>query len=160
MTYDVTVTNKMAPKVSGRVVKRIRKKGKNARLRDFMCPICLSLLIEPVTLPCKHEFCKVCFKESVEKATLCCPLCRLRVSSWSRKATNEGTLVNNDRWKLIQRLFPEQVHNTFNDLSNDVFDEDGMYIYDAMKFKLYSLLLFLFMIFYRLADIDFTIYIL
>lgn len=39
-------------------------KGKGKReeplsLDDCLCPVCLDLFLEPVTLPCTHTFCKV-----------------------------------------------------------------------------------------------------
>ncbi|CAL9684573.1 unnamed protein product [Knipowitschia caucasica] len=73
---------------------------------DCVCPICLEIFMEPVTLPCSHTFCKVCFLESVDKATLCCPLCRKRVSTWARHQTRKKSLVNESLWKNIQRCFP------------------------------------------------------
>ena len=27
------------------------------------CPICLEILLEPITMPCGHRMCKVCFIE-------------------------------------------------------------------------------------------------
>lgn len=47
-----------------------------------------------------------CFLESVHKATLCCPLCRKRVSTWARQNSRNNTLVNQQLWKQIQDLFP------------------------------------------------------
>ncbi|KAK7881971.1 hypothetical protein WMY93_028145 [Mugilogobius chulae] len=74
---------------------------------DCLCPICLEIFIEPVTLPCTHTFCKVCFLESVDKATLCCPMCRKRVSTWARQHSRTNTLVNEPLWARIQRAFPQ-----------------------------------------------------
>ncbi|KAG7518607.1 LON peptidase N-terminal domain and RING finger protein 3 [Solea senegalensis] len=37
---------------------------------DFSCPICLSFLFEPVTLPCGHCFCKKCL-EREKKGKIC-----------------------------------------------------------------------------------------
>lgn len=75
---------------------------------DFTCPICLQILIEPVVMPCEHELCKPCFKQNVEEANFLCPLCRMRISSWARKNSRSGTLVNLKRWEQIQKLFPEK----------------------------------------------------
>uniref|UniRef100_A0A3B3Y9F8 RING-type E3 ubiquitin transferase n=1 Tax=Poecilia mexicana TaxID=48701 RepID=A0A3B3Y9F8_9TELE len=75
---------------------------------DCLCPVCLDIFIEPVTLPCTHSFCKGCFLESVDKATLCCPMCRKRVSSWARRNNKKNTLVNLELWNRIQTLFPLQ----------------------------------------------------
>ena len=77
-------------------------------LSDYKCTICLELLIEPVVMPCKHEVCRPCFRHNVEEGNFLCPICRKRIASWARKCNREGTLVNQKRWNLIQRLFPEK----------------------------------------------------
>lgn len=76
---------------------------------DFLCPICLELLIEPITLPCNHELCSACFEPHIKSASLCCPMCRKRLSIWVRENRKKNTLINQTRWELIQKLFPEQV---------------------------------------------------
>lgn len=75
---------------------------------DCLCPVCLEIFIEPVTLPCTHTFCKSCFLESVDKATLCCPMCRKRVSTWARLNNKKNTLVDQNLWDRIQTFFPLQ----------------------------------------------------
>lgn len=44
---------------------------------DVTCPICLYIIIKPVTLPCNHHLCLVCFERNVKEANFCCPICRL-----------------------------------------------------------------------------------
>lgn len=88
---------------------------------DFLCPICLQLLIEPVVMPCNHELCKVCFTQNVQEANLQCPICRLRISSWARKQARNGTLICQERWELIQRLFPKKCERR---MTGDDDDED------------------------------------
>ncbi|XP_023677009.1 E3 ubiquitin-protein ligase rnf168 [Paramormyrops kingsleyae] len=75
---------------------------------DCLCPICLDIFLEPVTLPCSHTFCKPCFLETVDKANLSCPLCRKRVSSWARMHSRNKTLVNVELWSRVQETFPAQ----------------------------------------------------
>ena len=77
-------------------------------LLECQCHICLEILIEPVTLPCNHTLCKACFKSTVEKAHLCCPFCRCRVSSWTRYHTWRNSLVNMELWEIIQKHYPEE----------------------------------------------------
>ena len=77
-------------------------------LADYTCPICLQILIEPVVMPCEHELCISCFRQNVEEANLQCPLCRVRISSWTRRQVRNGTLVNLKRWEQIKRLFPDK----------------------------------------------------
>ncbi|XP_048587972.1 E3 ubiquitin-protein ligase rnf168 isoform X2 [Nematostella vectensis] len=77
-------------------------------IEDFTCPICLQLLVEPVVLPCEHEFCKMCFTQNVQEANLQCPMCRIRISSWARRNARNGTLVDRKRWDRIKKLFPKR----------------------------------------------------
>ncbi|CAL7942896.1 unnamed protein product [Xylocopa violacea] len=83
-------------------------------LRDLMCPVCRSILIEPVTLPCAHNLCLKCLKGTFEHNSLSCPLCRVRVGSWLRTATKSETLVNNNLWELIRTKFSKEVESKYN----------------------------------------------
>lgn len=78
-------------------------------LEDVTCPICLSLFLEPVTLPCHHSLCLPCFQEHVSLTSLACPLCRTRISVWVRKNSKTNTLVDVKLWKAIQKHFPTQL---------------------------------------------------
>ncbi|XP_017552264.1 E3 ubiquitin-protein ligase rnf168 [Pygocentrus nattereri] len=86
---------------------------------DCLCPICLEIFLEPVTLPCAHTFCKPCFLETVDKANLCCPLCRKRVSTWARLNGRNKTLVNLELWKRIQDAFPTQCQRRLNGIDDE-----------------------------------------
>uniref|UniRef100_A0A8C7YWY4 RING-type E3 ubiquitin transferase n=1 Tax=Oryzias sinensis TaxID=183150 RepID=A0A8C7YWY4_9TELE len=91
---------------------------------DCRCPVCLEIFVEPVTLPCTHTFCKSCFLESVDKAALCCPLCRKRVSTWARLHSKNQTLVNQALWRRIQTCFPVQCQRRLSGQEAD--DEDRL----------------------------------
>ncbi|XP_066928198.1 E3 ubiquitin-protein ligase rnf168-like [Clytia hemisphaerica] len=91
---------------------------------DFLCPICLEILIEPVQMPCKHELCTQCFKSHVEDTSLSCPMCRQRISIWVRRNAKNNTLVNQERWALIQSMFPERVQRRLDGL-DDIEDQDN-----------------------------------
>lgn len=77
-------------------------------LADCQCGICMEILLEPVTLPCNHTLCNPCFQSTVEKANLCCPFCRRRVSSWARYHTRRNSLVNTDLWEIIQKHYAKE----------------------------------------------------
>ncbi|XP_066565121.1 E3 ubiquitin-protein ligase rnf168 isoform X2 [Amia ocellicauda] len=81
---------------------------------DYNCTICLEIFVEPVTLPCSHTFCKACFQQTVDKANLCCPLCRKRVSTWARLHSRNKTLVNAELWHRVQAAFPLQCQRKLN----------------------------------------------
>nr|KAF6478427.1 ring finger protein 168 [Molossus molossus] len=77
-------------------------------LSECQCGICMEILMEPVTLPCNHTLCNACFQSTVEKANLCCPFCRRRVSSWTRYHTRRNSLINKELWEIIQRHYPKE----------------------------------------------------
>ncbi|XP_003991820.4 E3 ubiquitin-protein ligase RNF168 [Felis catus] len=77
-------------------------------LSECQCRICVEILIEPITLPCNHTLCNPCFQATVEKASLCCPFCRRRVSSWTRYHTRRNSLVNMELWEIIQKHYPKE----------------------------------------------------
>ncbi|XP_070827392.1 E3 ubiquitin-protein ligase rnf168 [Chaetodon trifascialis] len=95
-------------------------------LDECRCPVCLEIFMEPVTLPCTHTFCKGCFLESVDKATLCCPLCRKRVSTWARLHGRNNTLVNQQLWTQIQTSFPLQCQRRLSGQDAVAEDDPGV----------------------------------
>ncbi|KAJ8915628.1 hypothetical protein NQ315_003412 [Exocentrus adspersus] len=111
----------MAPKRVLKSVKTLKKSDYSAlNIKDVLCPICRSILVEPVTLPCDHEFCLCCFNGTMENANLVCPLCRIRVGSWLRKAKKEGKLINYVLWDAIKNKFPQQIKNKMNGIDDNM----------------------------------------
>ena len=88
------------------------------------CPVCLSVLIEPVTMPCRHTLCTPCFNATVEQASLSCPLCRTRISVWLRKARRAGSLVDEALWSRLKDTFPDKVQARLEGREAD-FSEEG-----------------------------------
>ncbi|XP_011496974.1 PREDICTED: uncharacterized protein LOC105361480 [Ceratosolen solmsi marchali] len=88
-------------------------------LRDVICPVCRTILREPVTLPCAHNLCLRCLRGTVEYNSLSCPLCRQRVGSWLRNATKTESLVNIELWHLIRRRFPDELELAVGESSGD-----------------------------------------
>ncbi|XP_074009732.1 E3 ubiquitin-protein ligase RNF168 [Numenius arquata] len=91
-------------------------------LCDCLCQICMEILVEPVTLPCNHTLCNSCFQLTVEKASLCCPFCRRRVSSWARYNARRNTLINWELWEKIQKNYPKECERRINgqDLEEEI----------------------------------------
>ncbi|NXV99066.1 RN168 ligase, partial [Fregetta grallaria] len=91
-------------------------------LPDCLCQICMEIFVEPVTLPCNHTLCNSCFQLTVEKASLCCPFCRRRVSSWARYNARRNTLVNWELWEKIQKNYPKECERRINgqDLEEEI----------------------------------------
>ncbi|XP_036419084.1 E3 ubiquitin-protein ligase rnf168 [Colossoma macropomum] len=107
------------PPVSEEETELVQEGSGNLTRSDCLCPICLEIFLEPVTLPCAHTFCKPCFLETVDKANLCCPLCRKRVSTWARLNGRNKTLVNLELWKRIQDAFPTQCQRRLNGIDDE-----------------------------------------
>lgn len=95
-----------------------------AKIRDYECSICMLLMIEPVTLPCKHELCYKCFTSHLAKTNQCCPFCRVRIATWMRKEMRMNRVVNKEKWLLIQKLFPKQVKCVME--GKELVSDDGM----------------------------------
>ncbi|NWW69646.1 RN168 ligase, partial [Climacteris rufus] len=91
-------------------------------LSDCLCQICTEIFVEPVTLPCSHTLCNSCFQMTVENASLCCPFCRRRVSSWARYNARRNTLINWELWEKIQKNYPEECERRMNgqDLDEEI----------------------------------------
>lgn len=87
---------------------------------DFMCPICLSILIEPVTMPCKHCLCKPCFDQNVEVTSLNCPFCKTRIGTWCRKSKKDNKIIDHKLWKIIQEDFPDEVRKRLEGLDDSI----------------------------------------
>ncbi|XP_056139504.1 E3 ubiquitin-protein ligase rnf168 [Lampris incognitus] len=95
---------------------------------ECLCPVCLEIFLEPVTLPCGHTFCKPCFLETVDKATLCCPMCRKRVSTWARLNSRKQTLVNDELWRQVQAAFPLQCQRRLIGQEGGQEEEDQVFV--------------------------------
>lgn len=95
------------------------------KLNDVLCPICRSILIKPVTLPCNHGFCLTCFKGTIENVNLVCPLCRTRIGSWLRKRKTESQLINKPLWEAINNNCSQHVKNKLDGIDENL--EEGWY---------------------------------
>lgn len=44
--------------------------------KELQCAVCLSVLVNPVSLPCNHFFCKDCVDSVLGMKSAACPLCK------------------------------------------------------------------------------------
>ncbi|KZF22740.1 hypothetical protein L228DRAFT_134973 [Xylona heveae TC161] len=72
---------------------------------EFDCQVCYALMLNPVTTPCGHTFCRRCLTRVLDHSLLC-PLCR-RSLSISPALTNEP---NNERiCRILATICPEHL---------------------------------------------------
>ena len=106
------------------IVKLFRSgSGDKVELGDAMCSICLSLMVEPVVMPCQHALCLGCFNNTVKSANLACPICRMRISVWCRRNAKSKTIVDQNLWNFIKDKFPSQVESVLSGCDNINIDE-------------------------------------
>lgn len=91
------------------------------------CPLCLSVLSEPVTLACGHSCCKPCLEREQ-----CPPVCR---TCQGGVEGTEGYRVNVVLSGLLSRLYPQQervqrLRKEANALSTEKREEEALSKYD------------------------------
>uniref|UniRef100_A0A1B6I3J9 RING-type E3 ubiquitin transferase n=1 Tax=Homalodisca liturata TaxID=320908 RepID=A0A1B6I3J9_9HEMI len=105
----------------------------NVDERDFYCTLCFDVFFYPVTLPCKHRFCKDCFDNHVKCNSFTCPLCRARLSNWIRKLNQtNANIVDSKFWETVQKIYPKEVEKRRN---GDVDGELSSALINADKAK-------------------------
>ncbi|XP_042855866.1 E3 ubiquitin-protein ligase rnf168-like isoform X1 [Penaeus japonicus] len=95
-------------------------------LADVKCPICLSILIEPVTMPCSHTLCMPCFVQNVAQTALACPLCRKRISVWVRRSSKANKLVDKRLWDKIQEKFSSLIEARLHDEDDFIIEDTSV----------------------------------
>jgi len=91
----------------------------------YGCSICLEILVEPITMPCKHRMCKPCFAKNLELTNLHCPFCKKRIGTWCRQAKKLEALIDQPLWQEIQVKFPKEVQDREQGAAETLFNEGG-----------------------------------
>lgn len=63
-----------------------------ALINCLQCSLCLSLICEPISIPCGHSFCRVCLVESLRRHKKQCPSCRA-ICHVSAETASENVMI-------------------------------------------------------------------
>ncbi|XP_077067726.1 tripartite motif-containing protein 16-like [Siphateles boraxobius] len=89
---------------------------------EFLCPVCLDLLKDPVTLHCGHSYCKICitdcWNQEDEKRVYSCPQCRQTFSP--RPALAKNIILAELVEKLKKTKLPADCYAGSGDVECDV----------------------------------------
>ncbi|XP_073677027.1 tripartite motif-containing protein 16-like [Garra rufa] len=89
---------------------------------DFLCPVCLDLLKDPVAIPCGHSYCKSCITDCWDQEdqmrVYSCPQCRQTFSP--RPALARITMLTEVVEKLKKRKLPADCYAGAGDVQCDV----------------------------------------
>ncbi|BFZ59145.1 hypothetical protein YB2330_000149 [Saitoella coloradoensis] len=64
------------------------------QLDDYICPICASITMKPVRLPCSHVFCVRCLVKLQREKKKQCPICRRDVVMLADSSNIDSSLLN------------------------------------------------------------------
>ncbi|XP_067266052.1 tripartite motif-containing protein 16-like [Chanodichthys erythropterus] len=89
---------------------------------EFLCPVCLDLLKDPVTIPCGHSYCKSCitgcWNQEDQKRVYSCPQCRQTFSP--RPALGKNTILAEMVAKLKKTKLPAACQAEAGDVQCDI----------------------------------------
>ncbi|XP_052430998.1 tripartite motif-containing protein 16-like [Carassius gibelio] len=90
--------------------------------KEFMCPVCLDLLKDPVTTSCGHSYCKSCitdcWDQEDQKRVYSCPQCRQTFSP--RPALSRNTMLAEVVEKLKKTRLSDDCYAGAGDVQCDV----------------------------------------
>ncbi|XP_067283837.1 tripartite motif-containing protein 16-like protein isoform X1 [Pseudorasbora parva] len=89
---------------------------------EFLCPVCLDLLKDPVTIHCGHSYCKICitvhWDQEDQMRVYSCPQCRQTFSP--RPALAKNTMLAEVVDKLKKTKLPDDCYAGAGDVQCDV----------------------------------------
>ncbi|XP_073763818.1 E3 ubiquitin/ISG15 ligase TRIM25-like [Danio rerio] len=102
--------------------------------RHLLCPVCKTLLEEPVSISCGHTFCKRCLDESLSESQ--CPLCQEPVST--KPSVNEAIEALLQEFRQTLPPNPDLFSGEIDAVPCDICEKD--FTYKAIKSCLTCLL--------------------
>ncbi|CBF70476.1 hypothetical protein AN5961.2 [Aspergillus nidulans FGSC A4] len=83
---------------------------------ELDCQVCYSLILDPLTTPCGHTFCRRCVAMALSHSNLC-PICRrkLNMPSSVRSERNNKSLSD-----IIETLLPDEVASRRADVASNI----------------------------------------
>ncbi|KAJ9270323.1 hypothetical protein DTO212C5_3566 [Paecilomyces variotii] len=85
--------------------KAVLEKIKDVTRNELDCQVCYSLILDPLTTPCGHTFCRKCLARILDHSNLC-PICRRKISMPPAVSSEP---VNGLLSRLLDTFFENQV---------------------------------------------------
>ncbi|KAL4998016.1 PUA-like domain-containing protein [Aspergillus recurvatus] len=83
---------------------------------ELDCQVCYSLILDPLTTPCGHTFCRGCVAMALSHSNLC-PICRRKLNMPSSVRSER---INKKLSDIIQTLLPDEVTLRRTDIASDI----------------------------------------
>ncbi|KAL2834341.1 PUA-like domain-containing protein [Aspergillus cavernicola] len=83
---------------------------------ELDCQVCYALILDPLTTPCGHTFCRSCVAMSLNHSNLC-PICRRKLNMSSSVQSEQ---INTRLSDIIQLFSPEEVASRRADLASEL----------------------------------------
>lgn len=113
---DVNDTNNGYTERDATVLSKLKKSLRN----ELDCQVCYSLILDPLTTPCGHTFCRECVARILDHSDLC-PICRRKMNL---PPTVQSEPVNGRIARLIDLLYPDQIAARREAVARDEFGLD------------------------------------
>jgi hypothetical protein len=98
------------------IIKETTNNNKSEDIQNYLCAICINMLVLPVTTKCNHLFCKSCFIKYTENCSLDnlrCPLCKSNIKYDKIKEFPE-VVMNTELDKKLKKLFEEDYKKRYS----------------------------------------------
>ncbi|KAL4818870.1 PUA-like domain-containing protein [Aspergillus spinulosporus] len=83
---------------------------------ELDCQVCYSLILDPLTTPCGHTFCRSCVAMALSHSNLC-PICRRKLNMHSSVRSER---INKSLSDIIQTLLPDEVASRRADVASNI----------------------------------------